>query len=228
MTKTTTTPAAITPPQVCGICNQVRPTDYWGGICDRCHSFRKLRQDERRGDEADKKIREARWLELCPEQYRLNDEEKIERNAFEQVVKWRLNPHGLICMGDSQLGKSTSCWRLLEILYIHHAIPFIAITEAEFSQKLSRTYRDSSGATWLNQLCSVPLLFFDDIGHAASTSRHLEDLFFVVERRTAWRKPIIATTQFRSDEFITRAGPGMKTIKAILNRLNRACTVVKF
>lgn len=212
----------------CSLCDQPRPVEWWGGICDRCYSFKKLREDTRHSGEADLKIREARWLELCPEQYRLNDEEKIDRTAFEQVTSWRLNPHGLLCMGDSQLGKSTSCWRLFEILYVLHAVPFLAITEAEFSQKLSRTYRDSNGAGWLMQLCNVPVLFFDDIGHAASTSRHLEDLYFVVEKRTAWRKPIIATTQFRSDEFISRAGAGMKTIKAILNRLNRACTVVKF
>jgi DNA replication protein DnaC len=220
-------------PVKCRICEASIPPYqlklYNEALCSAHLSIKLMRESAARDGDRSWEERRIRWKELCPEQYRDNDVKRIQLARYEAVTSWKVNPQGLLCMGASQLGKTTSCWKLLESLYINEGIKFEAVTEAEFSNRLSRSFRDSSAGAWLSRLCKVPVLFFDDIGHSASTSKHLEDLFFIVETRTAWKRPIIATTQYTPNELIDASGMGgKKTILAILNRLKRSCKIVQF
>lgn len=204
--------------------------DWNGNICNPCYSWQRLDEDKAGSVKLALEARMSRFAFLCPAQYRDNDTEVILRSCFDQVLDYKFSPRGLLCMGDSQRGKTTSCWRLLEKLYILQSIQFEAMSEPEFSQQAARHMRTRSLDAWLDKLCAAQVLFLDDIGHSATTAKHLEDLYYVVEKRTSWKRPIIATTQFTSDELAGRAknSGGEKTVVAILNRLKASCEVVVF
>lgn len=202
-------------------------------MCERCHSMVKLFQDNRDLAEArkqdDRERRAHEWLELCPDQYRENETSKINENCYHSVISWKINPRGLYLAGPSQRGKTTSCWRLLEKLFVGDGIRFMAFTESEFHQMaLSKT--NQARKEWLDSLCRIPVLFLDDFGHSPAYTKDLEHVLYVIENRTSWKKPILATTQFTSDELERRSNfsGGEKTVVAILNRLRSACDLVDF
>lgn len=216
----------------CG-CDDVldHPFEWNEGLCHRCHTWHKynLLKDSKVKDQ-NLEERNANWLKICPSKYMENSTNMIKKESYEIVRKWRLNPKGLLCLGESQSGKTTSCWRLLGDLYIQYGVEFQAMTEPEFSQLAAKYSRSRTIDEWLNRLCFTKLLFLDDIGHSATTSKHLEELYFVIENRTSWKRPIIATTQFTTSELTERAGRsgGDKTVTAILNRLKASCHSVIF
>lgn len=196
--------------------------EFNGGICNRCASMNKLKYTAKTRLEE----RQEKWILICPERYRENEVSKIDELAFNQVFNWKMSKRGIICHGHSMRGKTTSCWKLLEKLFILQGVHFLAYTEAEFSQQCSKL--GFKTLDWLTQLSIAPLLFIDDLGNAASSARHLEDLYFVIEKRTAWRKPVIITTQYNSEELTMRGKGAEKITIAILNRLKFSCEMVKF
>lgn len=200
------------------------------GLCNPCYSFKRLNEDIAISKKATLEKRMSRWLELCPQTYRENETSMIDDSAFKKVTSYKLNPRGILCMGDSRMGKTTTCWRLLETLYVLHGIGFKALTESEFSQETAKAQRNRNLDGWLKDLCNCKILFLDDIGHVQATRSHLEELYYVVEKRTAWKKPIIATTQFSANELMERArgSSGEKTVIAILNRLKSHCDIISF
>jgi DNA replication protein DnaC len=202
--------------------------EFLQGMCGPCYSWNRMKLDEEGDKKGNLQIRMERWLELCPQTYRENDTGMIDQAAFQKVTGYRLNPRGILCMGDSRMGKTTSCWRLLETLYVLHGINFKAITEVEFAQDCSGYSKKKDGL--LMEMISCKILFLDDLGHATSSSSHLQDLSYVIEKRTQWKKPIIATTQFSPSELIERASAMHrgKTVISILNRLKAHCEVIQF
>lgn len=204
--------------------------EFIAGMCGPCFTWNKMRQDDEGSKKEALDKRMDKWPEICPKTYRDNDTNLIDDNAFKKVTGYRLSPRGVLCMGDSRSGKTTTCWRLIETLYVLHGIGFIALTESEFSQETAKAQRNRNLDKWLHDLCMTKILFLDDIGHVQATRSHLEELYYVVEKRTAWKKPIIATTQFSPNELIERSkgSAGEKTVIAILNRLRSHCEIVNF
>lgn len=174
--------------------------------------------------------RYAHFRKLCPAQYLENDIANIQQEAWEKVLAWKQGVRGLLCCGVSQRGKSTTCWRLLEKLYVDNDVKFEALTEAEFGQRTADANASRIMREWVQHLAEVPVLFLDDIGHAAATTKYLQELYLVIEKRTAWQKPIIATTQFDTGELEgkTQGAASVKTVQAILNRLKAHCEMVEF
>jgi DNA replication protein DnaC len=195
-------------------------------MCGPCFSRKRYNDEAADRKKLDLDERMKRWEELCPQTYRENDTVVIDQMAFQRVTTYRLQPRGILCMGDSRTGKTTSCWHLLETLYVLHGIDFRAITEVEFAQECSGFNREKAGL--LKELINCKILFLDDIGHAQSSRGHLQDLSYVIEKRTQWKKPIIATTQFTPAELVDRAAGSKKTMISILNRLRPHCEVVEF
>lgn len=196
-------------------------------MCDRCYSFLRIKQSTKDDEKKSLDERMAIWETVCPSQYRENNVDIIDKSCFTSVTSWDLGPMGLMCTGASRMGKTTSCWHLLHKLYVLKGIQFEALSEPEFAQKCQEMGRARGLDSWLKKLSSVPILFLDDIGHAATSSGYLSQLYIVVENRTKWKKPIISTTQFSSAELVDRGG-AKKTIEAILNRLKRASKIVVF
>lgn len=216
--------------KTCEKCERIDVSEHafeWNkGLCDPCYTWKRHHEDIDLEKKSDLQTRMSRWLELCPQTYRDNETGMIDENAFKKVTSYKLSPRGILCMGDSRMGKTTSCWRLLETLYVLHGINFKAITEVEFAQECEGYSKEKKH--FLNELINCKILFLDDIGHASSTRSHLQDLSYVIEKRTQWKKPIICTTQFSANELMERARGGEKTIVAILNRLKTHCEIVNF
>lgn len=195
--------------------------EFSGGLCSRCHTLSKISEQEKAKTKAGMMQREESWETLCPETYRTNDISQIDENDFRTVTTWKFGKTGLMVVGASGTGKTTSCWHLLHNLYVLQGQPFQAFSEVEFNQHL----RGPSPTEFLKSLIKTQVFFLDDLGHISSSPRCLEDLFYVVEKRTSWRRPIIVTTQFREAEFADRKS---KTLSAILTRLKRHCQIVHF
>lgn len=198
------------------------------GLCNRCASLA-ASEKEFSSTEAKKALeaRQMKWLSICPERYRNAPTDQFNIDCINDVMSYKMGSRGILCFGESGKGKTTLCWKLLEKLFLFQGVRMECMTEAEFSQNCSKTGIQNLH-NYLEYLCLVPMLFIDDIGHSASTARHLEDLYYVVEKRTAWRKPILATTQFTSSEMQERAKGGAKTITAIVNRLKGSCKIIQF
>lgn len=219
---------------VCGNCSREIEGglgyEFIHGLCGPCYTWKRAKEsaDERKKESLEKRI--VKWNELCPTTYRENPVDLIDEASFKKVTEYRLSTRGILCMGDSRTGKTTTCWRLLETLYVLHGIGFRAMTESEFSQETAKAQRNRNLDSLLNELCSCKILFLDDIGHVQATKSHLDELYYVIEKRTAWKKPIIATTQFSANELMerARASSGEKTIMAILNRLKAHCEIINF
>lgn len=202
--------------------------EFNNGLCDPCFSMKRLGEQKDPAKELLAK-RLERWAEICPSQYVENDTSTISGQAFNQVMAYKPRKRGLLCVGDSKRGKTTACWRLLEKIYTIDGIRFVGVTEPEFAQVTAKKSRLRCVDEWLLECCQVPLFFIDDIGHAASSSKHLEELYHVIEKRTAWQKPILATTQFTPRELTSKNYSGTaKTVIAILNRLIVSSEVVQF
>lgn len=200
------------------------------GLCDRCFSFKRIGEGKEIREKARMEERMANWDLLCPELYRKGDISFIDSNKFSKVMRWKFGQMGLLICGDSRKGKTTSAWHLLHNQYVLQGHSFMAISEPEFSIEREKHARNYSVDTFLNKCIYSEIFFLDDIGHAASTAKHMEELYYIIEKRTSWKRPIIATTNFTLDEMEQKSGKygSAKTAKAILNRINSFCYKIDF
>lgn len=202
--------------------------EWNSGLCDPCYTMKRHEEDQREKSKTHLELRMERWEKICPEVYRNNSLDFMDENKFKRVTSWKFNPNGIICMGDSRKGKTTSCWHLLHKLFVLEARTFVAISEPEFAITREKQTRLGGLDAWLKMCIAADIFFIDDIGHAASTSRHMEELYHIVEKRTSWKKPIIATTQFSPNEIQAKAARNEKTAIAILNRMFSFCDIIEF
>lgn len=227
-------PLQTIPCAQCGNITSQSHAEGFYGLCSSCYSQR--RKEENKGLDRsgkDKELMEERiekWETMCPELYRKTDPSFIDGVKFSDVTKWKFGQKGLMVVGRSRAGKTTSCWHLLHKLYVLQSHSFVAISEPEFSIQRDKHSRQGSLDFFLNQCIRTEVFFLDDLGHAATNSRNLEELYHIVEKRTSWKRPIIITTQFTREELEdkgSKAGSG-KTALAIMNRISCFCHQVCF
>lgn len=218
------------PCKTCG--SQVMEMNYkfYSGICEACFTKKSLLFHVEHSSKKSMEERSEKWLQICPELYRSADLSFIDADKFTKVTRWNYNPIGLMLTGASRQGKTTSCWHLLHKLYVLQSHSFFALSEPEFSILRERSTRNGSLDNFLNRCLSCSVFFLDDIGHAATTAKHMEELYFIVEKRSSWKKPIICTTQFSTNEIEERSSRSgtSKTAMAILNRLKSFCSPIIF
>ena len=198
------------------------------GLCGACHT-RQCAEDDRSGTHSleQEHILESSFMTLCPSIYQETDEKKLPQPYFE-LKHYALNSKGILCKGPSRTHKTRSCWMMLRRLHLE-GIKIIALTETQFAQESARLHRCHEIDHWLKRLCFCPLLFLDDIGHVAANNQHLQELLHVVEQRTSWKRPIIATTQYTGDELKSKTYThAAKTVEAIVGRLREFCEVIEF
>jgi DNA replication protein DnaC len=206
----------------------VASTHEWNkGRCDPCHTMTKAKGDIGDGNMSN---RMEKWADLCPEQYRTGPTDFIDEAKFKAITSWNFGPTGLVAVGHSRKGKTTSFWHLLHKLFVLQGHPFVAVSEPEFAILRERQNRYGALDQFLDKCVHTKIFFLDDIGHAATGSRHMEELYYIIEKRTSWRRPILATTQFSRAELQAKAMKSgtAKTSQAILNRLTSFCRFVTF
>jgi hypothetical protein len=223
----------------CSQCNDltsIQHSEGFYGLCSVCYGIRRVEENNADKGTLDGKNKASmekrieRWTYICPELYRTGETSFIEGDKFTKVTRWKMGQKGLMVTGRSRAGKTTSVWHLIHKLYVLEGHSFKAISEPEFSIERDRHNRQGSLDGFLNTCIHADVFFLDDLGHAATTSRNLEELYHIIESRTSWRKPVICTTQFTREELEEKGhkAGSAKTALAILNRISSFCYHVAF
>ncbi len=196
-------------------------------LCEGCAAAQESEMRKER-EEQQRSQRLRRWHELCPSVYRESDPARLPRASLEHVWAWRENQEGrgLLLVGPPRVGKTRCVWLLLRHLFVEEAVPVIALSDTEFAHQCGQQFAKHTGHEWIQRLCMTRLLFLDDLGKAAATERYRRELYHVIEQRTAWRRPLLVTTNDNGQELAKRLGDTMGM--ALVARLREFCDVVPF
>jgi DNA replication protein DnaC len=184
--------------------------------------------------------RERKFRRLCPVAYqalvveRLPEAARVAREEIRKIFnahalgKPKDSPDclGLLLVGPTGAGKTRLAWDWIHELILTKDPNLIFFDCVAFSHEITRRYRDPGGCVeeWLENVAMADLVFFDDLGKLKLTERAEVELFGLIERRTAMRLPIIATTEDSGPTLAARMtdhrGPAM------IRRLRSFCHVV--
>jgi len=220
----------------CDECGKVYAALTWNGTlwttgnCIPCSEIVTKRfQDEESRGSAEK--RKENFRSMCPEMYQDFNRKLLPRaDLYDDVISWNLGKRGLLLIGDSRMGKTRCAWQLMKRIYCIEGYLFEAVTELQFSHKVSEFGRSEGLKEWIDRLCRVKVLFIDDLGKAVMTERTAAELFYVFEERMSNNRPIVATMQIDPVNYAQKISnrSGKEMAEAILNRLKDHCEVVTF
>lgn len=162
----------------CPECREVweSPLGGWH-ICPECQGERCL----------------ANFARICPTEYAATDEARLPSEQWRTVSQWNPGDVGLLLVGPTGTGKTRAAWMLIKRL-CRAGLKVTAFSPAGFNTELVDAQMKSEGKAFLDRVCKAPLVFFDDLGKGKMTDNVEMALFEVIEQRTAWRLPTIATT----------------------------------
>jgi hypothetical protein len=170
------------------------------------------------------------WDEHCPPMYRdiLAGElpPAIDLRAFERVAAWRPDHYkGLLLLGDSGSGKTTSEWALAKALEREGCKP-VLLSSVELARALSTSAHELRRNSWLTG-CRV--LIVDDLGKEKLTESVASLLWELIDVRLSHRRPLIVSTRYHGEAFVARFGDkGGLLGHDIRRRLSDACNRVGF
>lgn len=194
--------------------------------CDPC--CEKRDQKEKR-DDPQQRLTDL-WREICPTIYQNTDlsHRSLQTNleTIQRVLEWNPNPKGLLLGGPPGRGKTRAMWMLLKKLHFK-GVRFLSINETQFAHELGSAFSEGAtdGKNFIDRLVSVDVLAVDDLGKSVNTNRFAQELYHIVEKRTAWERPIIASMNATGKEYEQRLGD---VGEPILRRLREFCTPIKF
>jgi DNA replication protein DnaC len=173
------------------------------------------------------KSREDEFSKLCPPLYFETEVSRLPVKQYEQVKSWKYSSTGLLLRGDTGTGKTRCAWKLIERLMVCDLWRVDCFDCIGFAHQLARKFRDEESVEdWVAELADRPIVFFDDLGKLKFTERAEVELFGLIERRCANKKPIIATTNDSGDSLAARMtdnrGPAM------IRRLREFCQIIDF
>lgn len=171
------------------------------------------------------------FLAACPPAYLKTDPKLLPAGAdakLRRVLNWKMGPRGLMLCGETGKGKTRSAWLLIKRLMTMDGVEVICYDCISFSHEMERHYRDENFdvTSWLDDMVTADVLFFDDWGKLKLTERVEAELFALLERRCAAEKPTIITTNDTGDTLLSRMtgnrGP------ALVRRLRDFCEIIAF
>ncbi len=193
------------------------------GFYDRtyCPTCRPAVKQEAQEREA--KCRLEYWDKVCPKLYQQSDRECLPPQIVQPSDSWRFGPQGLGFIGQSGKGKTRSMFLLLRRMIIDEGRKVQYVTTTKFSMEVAA--KGFEVGPYIESLCTVELLFLDDLGKGRLSDAVQAHLFHIVETRTANELPILFTSNAASKELAAmlsedRAAP-------LLRRLNEFCEIIK-
>lgn len=145
-----------------------------------------------------------RWDVECPILFRriidgtINP--PIDRSAMEKVLRWDLNSRGLILIGESGSGKTSTLWALFRNLERDGISPQLW-TAVDMARELSKYAKNLEEA---KHLWNCGVLMVDDLGKETITPAASALFWELVDRRYSAQLPIIITTRFTGNDFAER------------------------
>lgn len=167
-----------------------------------------------------------RFHAICPPLYLETDPGRLNQDKYNAVMQWKYGPQGLLITGETGLGKTRMAWMLLnKILTVHKPkASFIWFDCVSFGHEIARHYWQEDAESWLSDIARKDLIFLDDLGKLKLTERAEAELFGLIERRCAYKKPIIATTNDSGETLAARLTDNRAA--ALVRRLREFCEVI--
>ena len=178
--------------QFCDVCEKPLPGRGLNDshVCAGCVANGKRRTIERA--EAD---RVSVWPSICPSAFREIDRDRLpDPGLLDRVLAWQFGAQGLSVFGRTGRGKTRCIWQVLRREYLAGR-DVLALDGFELSKFPRMLMADGGEADeFLDAAAEAPILFLDDPFKCVFSPRIEEAIFSIVDRRTAWGKPIVLTT----------------------------------
>ncbi len=194
--------------------------------CAEANESKVLKEEQDQKNAAKQAKLGERWLRICPPLYRETDVTKLNLDRLNAVMKWEFGPKGLIVLGATGLQKTRCIYQLLSRLHFTEGRSVIALASHDFSRECAVRFGNNEGEEWISRLLAADVVFFDDLGKFKFTERIESELFGVIEGRIANLKPILATTNFKGEDFAQKMSEDRGL--PILRRLREFCDTVRF
>lgn len=196
----------------------------------RCQDCQSKREAERRltGAGLDQRQLEVEWRETCPPLYRDTDPARLPADMLKAAQSWT-GAHGLGFAGKPGTGKTRAAYLALRRMHFQGR-SCCAITGTELRRLLSEVYaRDESERSEARQrvraIRGCAYLLLDDLGKQRFTEAAEEDVFDLLETRSAQMRPIVWTTNSTAQELAGRLSSDRAG--AIIRRLTEFSEILK-
>lgn len=195
--------------------------------CPSCTESDRAHRNYHAGQPAqpvDPKLAEvARWI---PDYYTDSDEEQFPREQFLKSRFWSPGKRGLLLYGPTGRCKSRiAYWLLRRMIMLGTKVE--AYDSRTFRAEVERRIMAGTLYDWYDQIKTVPVLLFDDMGKFKGEGKRIEEeLFSLVKMRIESRLGMIITTNDTDFELTQRFS---KTIgEPLVRRLIESCDTVSF
>ena len=193
---------------------------------EECARRRKAYRDEER----QRYIADCKyyWEKTCPPLMKGTDPLRLEQESLSKVMDFADNPRGkgMVIHGVSGAGKTRALWLLLKRLS-EQGVRYRYWQARKLADTLATSFKRNQHEDIMHRLQTIPVLVIDDLGKERGTERWETDLFDTVNTRTEYDRPIIVTTNLKSDDLIERYND-KELAEALIRRVFEFCTTVAF
>jgi DNA replication protein DnaC len=193
-------------------------------ICVDCEMKENEEQEKHEAED-----RAARWLEICPADYRITNPNHRDMPAekLKKVMNWKYGPKGLVLHGMTRKCKSRCAYLLLKRLHQEgHTIA--AYDSTDFVNQASDKFYNGTGGAWVESIIRASVFFLDDLGNEPSGDRGAGEIWHIIKRRCEELLPVIITTNSIGEELSGKLkGPRDRGL-ALVERLREYCEPIAF
>jgi DNA replication protein DnaC len=210
----------VAAPRFCGGCgDEFNATPDQESRCPACAE---------KARELEKAKREAEWKTIVPPTYLATDLARLPSRLRDLAENWTpVDGRGLLLSGESGRGKTRCLWAILARLH-NRGARVAAMAACDLGEATVDKFSDDDAARkqarrlW-SAARSADVLLLDDCDKVEFSKRFSSDLFALLEHRVAWRKPVLTSTNLRSQELEEAMG---RRGAPILRRIKEFCTCV--
>ena len=188
-----------------------------------------------------------RWLAVCPPAYRLSGDplppgtprdalaimtvpDRLPPDLLAACLGWEYGVRGLGIVGSSGLGKTRAMMLLLRRLIMEDGRDCEYVSETELADSvISLALTDGAALSRrLARLCTVDVLFLDDLGQGRMSDRVEAAMWHIAETRTKHLRPVLFSTQADAGNGLHGATGNRRRADAIERRLIQFSRIAEF